>query len=640
MANAKRSQTFYIFILSSCLFHQWMPLSAISIDFICSRVRNNFDGISLLLNGYKLHYCIPFATPFVHQFNRAILDYRAISSNQSLANDFAKKISEAAEKIEYINSILTNPADLKQQPPQVPQPVSAAQPPMPAAQPPVYAAAKPVSGGFSITAWQSACSSLPIYNPSGINSAFLIRAQDFVELFNRFLNCMQKELASNVFISLISPQTRADLLKKGKAPVEPAPTDLFDIQNKKLLPFVQKKIVHVDAQGNAVLFCLSDIHGDIHSLIAFLNELLGKKDLDDSGTLSKSSHYLIFQGDYVDGGWYGLEVLYVLMALKVNNPDNVIIIRGNHEEIAMNTKQNASYYTFARELNDKDAAKLLGDVAYLYKLMPVAAYLGVKNQKGNQYDYSLHSHAYVEIGFNPLYLMREQAAQFSFIPQTLDRKSALEKLWDPQSPLLDKQLGSSFLTDSSWSDKDHYENSLQFLNFTYGDLELSEPYVASGKKRTHIQAFGQKITEAILKSISDNQHIVQMMVRGHQHSPLKYSTNSESDVLINLKKNNGIAKYWEAGQAKTTGGLWRGMVVSLWSSPLNMFGKTQWNISSDPAILGKTPPSWDSQSVAILVMSNKGFGSWQLGHINIHKNKILPGVQQPWYQQFVQYGQQ
>ena len=42
---------------------------------------------------------------------------------------------------------------------------------------------------------------------------------------------------------------------------------------------------------------------------------------------------MVFLGDYTDRGSYGVEVMYVLMRLKVENPDQVWMARGNHEDI-------------------------------------------------------------------------------------------------------------------------------------------------------------------------------------------------------------------------------------------------------------------------------------------------------------------
>lgn len=64
--------------------------------------------------------------------------------------------------------------------------------------------------------------------------------------------------------------------------------------------------------------------------------------LDKAGPPSDINY--LFLGDYVDRGIYGVEVLLLLMAIKINYPKNVILLRGNHE--SRNMTEN---FTFREE---------------------------------------------------------------------------------------------------------------------------------------------------------------------------------------------------------------------------------------------------------------------------------------------------
>ena len=46
----------------------------------------------------------------------------------------------------------------------------------------------------------------------------------------------------------------------------------------------------------------------------------------------------------MDRGSYSIEVLLLIFALKISHPDNVVLLRGNHE-----CKQMTSYFNFKDE---------------------------------------------------------------------------------------------------------------------------------------------------------------------------------------------------------------------------------------------------------------------------------------------------
>ena len=70
---------------------------------------------------------------------------------------------------------------------------------------------------------------------------------------------------------------------------------------------------------------VGDIHGNFYDLIRIFTK---------NGYPPKTTY--VFLGDYVDRGDMSLEVILFLYILKINYPDKIILIRGNHEFMAVN----------------------------------------------------------------------------------------------------------------------------------------------------------------------------------------------------------------------------------------------------------------------------------------------------------------
>ena len=87
---------------------------------------------------------------------------------------------------------------------------------------------------------------------------------------------------------------------------------------------IYENIITVKPAGEALI--IGDLHGDLKSLLFILQ---------NSGFIKKlvknKNSTLIFLGDYGDRGPHSAEVYYIILKLKLAFPEQVVLLRGNHE---------------------------------------------------------------------------------------------------------------------------------------------------------------------------------------------------------------------------------------------------------------------------------------------------------------------
>jgi hypothetical protein len=83
-------------------------------------------------------------------------------------------------------------------------------------------------------------------------------------------------------------------------------------------------LVELSPVGKLVV--VGDLHGDLNSLLYILKEINFLSNLRNHNDFR-----LIFLGDYGDRGIHSPEVYYVVLKLKEQFPEQVILMRGNHE---------------------------------------------------------------------------------------------------------------------------------------------------------------------------------------------------------------------------------------------------------------------------------------------------------------------
>jgi len=107
----------------------------------------------------------------------------------------------------------------------------------------------------------------------------------------------------------------------------------------------------------APLTVLGDIHGQFSDLLDIFDRTGHPPDIN-----------LLMLGDYVDRGKQSLETICLLLAYKVKYPENVFLLRGNHE-----CAQITRIYGFYDECKRRHSVRLWKSFCGLFNTFPAAA---------------------------------------------------------------------------------------------------------------------------------------------------------------------------------------------------------------------------------------------------------------------------
>jgi serine/threonine-protein phosphatase PP1 catalytic subunit len=154
-------------------------------------------------------------------------------------------------------------------------------------------------------------------------------------------------------------ETIAELLKAQSLPVGTLVTLRTEAINVILarardIMMKQPMLVEVEPPIN---IC-GDTHGQFYDLLQIF----------DMGGLPSATQKYLFLGDYVDRSHQSVEVMILLLCYKIKFPDNVFLLRGNHECASINR-----IYGFYDECKRRYNIRVWRNFVDLFNCMPVSA---------------------------------------------------------------------------------------------------------------------------------------------------------------------------------------------------------------------------------------------------------------------------
>ena len=110
------------------------------------------------------------------------------------------------------------------------------------------------------------------------------------------------------------------------------------------------------------LAIIGDLHGQFYDLLNILDKIGEVED----------SKYL-FLGNYINRGYFSVEVLLLLYSIKINYPKSVILLRGNHE-----CRKMSNYFNFHDEVLFKYDQEIFDKFMESFDFLPLSCVVNGK----------------------------------------------------------------------------------------------------------------------------------------------------------------------------------------------------------------------------------------------------------------------
>lgn len=251
--------------------------------------------------------------------------------------------------------------------------------------------------------------------------------------------------------------------------------------------------------SNTTIHVIGDIHGSSKSLLTFFKGLNLKNKLDDDLRLQPDT-YIVCTGDYGDRGSHGVRVWHMICMLKLINPTQVFLIRGNHEARGVHPQEFADEWSEIIQAHPTTAnMQLLDD---LFSSLPQAMFLGIKDPRSTPEHPIHHFLMFCHGGIDYAIPVQQMLKEYSALIRSTTNPVIMQYSFNYRLPELSGFLWSDFVANS-----DEAEPALSSSS-NRGDCMLKFNSAAASDY-LHEQSSGDP----------ENKFDINALFRGHQHVP-------------------------------------------------------------------------------------------------------------------------
>jgi hypothetical protein len=293
------------------------------------------------------------------------------------------------------------------------------------------------------------------------------------------------------------------------------------------------------------IFVRADLHGDLKSVLENI-KTAQKEGLLDENYKCLPNVQLVFLGDYMDRGEHGMEILNLLISLRMENPDQVTLIRGNHESLNVNLV----YGETDRHLQEflKSSASILDD---LYNTLPLTMYMSQRNPEGKR-AYVHFTHGMFELNTDVSGMLDSDVSRAAMIIPKKDPAKLSERMLqlvngDTHKEYMQKIENANAEERKALKVKcaaafiHQLLNPPGFFSSPYNKMGLDIELTAYNwgdmcKKLVSLRSLGArqwKISPMVVKNyflVSTSKHKVKLLMRGHEHQ--KQHHEYEGKIIV------------------------------------------------------------------------------------------------------------